>query len=293
MSGFNFTDRVRWVLQAAREEAARLRNGFVGTEHLLLALVRDRGGVAQRVLLSFQADLEGIRRAVESKIKQGESAIAKGQDLPYTSPAKRVLELAMSEARELNHRYVGTEHLLLGLLREEKGIAAQVLTAAGVTLERARAETLRILGDRASAAGLPAPGFEVRIDDASDRAIHEQIVAQIQEAVATGTLRPGNRLPPVRQLADQLEIAPGTVARAYSELERRGIVVTDGARGTRVAERPRTPVAARNRPENLVGLLRPVVVAAFHLGATAEELRRALEEAMRGIFGDSSEPSAA
>ena len=293
MSGYNFTDRVRWVLQAAREEAARLRNGFVGTEHLPLALVRDRGGVAQRVLLSFQADLEGIRRAVESKIKQGESAIAKGQDLPYTSPAKRVLELAMSEARELNHRYVGTEHLLLGLLREEKGIAAQVLTEAGVTLERARAETLRILGDRASAAGLPAPGFEVRIDDASDRAIHEQIVSQIQEAVATGTLRPGNRLPPVRQLADQLEIAPGTVARAYSELERRGIVVTDGARGTRVAERPRTPVAARNRPENLVGLLRPVVVAAFHLGATAEELRRALEEAMRGIFGDSSEPSAA
>src|SRR6266496_2998982 len=158
MSGFNFTftDRVRWVLQAAREEAARLRNGFVGTEHLLL-----------------------------------------------------------------------------GLLREEKGVAAQVLTEAGVTLERARAEALRILGDRASAAGLPAPGFEVRIDDSSDRAIHEQIVAQIQEAVATGTLRPGNRLPPVRQLADQLEIAPGTVARAYSELERRGIVVTDGARGKR------------------------------------------------------------
>ena len=293
MSGYNFTDRVRWVLQAAREEAARLRNAHVGTEHLLLALVRDRGGVAQRVLLSFQADLEGIRRAVESRIKQGESAIGDREELPYTSRAKKVLELAMSEARELNHRYVGTEHLLLGLLREEKGIAAQVLTAAGVTLERARAETLRILGDRASAAGLPAPGFEVRIDDASDRAIHEQIVAQIQEAVATGTLRPGNRLPPVRQLADQLEIAPGTVARAYSELERRGIVVTDGARGTRVAERPRTPVAARNRPENLVGLLRPVVVAAFHLGATAEELRRALEEAMRGIFGDSSEPSAA
>ena len=118
-------------------------------------------------------------------------------------------------------------------------------------------------------------------------------MAQIQEAVATGTLRPGDRLPPVRQLADQLEIAPGTVARAYSELERRGIVVTDGARGTRVAERPRKPVAANSRSEDLVGLLRPVVVAAFHLGATAEELRRALEEAMRGIFGDSSEPSAA
>src|SRR5256885_5656991 len=284
MSGYNFTDRVRWVFQAAREEAARLRNAFVGTEHILLALVRDRGGVAQRVLLSFKADLEGIRRAVESRIKQGESAIAEPQDFPYTSQAKKVLEVAMSDAAEMNHRYVGTEHLLLGLLSEEKGIAAQVLTEAGVTLERARAETLRILGDRASAAGLPAPGFEVRIDDSSDRAIHEQIVAQIQEAVATGTLRPGNRLPPVRQLADQLEIAPGTVARAYSELERRGIVVTDGARGTRVAERPRTPVAARNRPENLVGLLRPVVVAAFHLRATAQGTQRAVATAKRGMF---------
>ena len=293
MSGYNFTDRVRWVFQAAREEAARLRNAFVGTEHILLALVRDRGGVAQRVLLSFKADLEGIRRAVESRIKQGESAIAERQDFPYTSQAKKVLELAMSEARELNHLYVGTEHLLLGLLREEEGVAAQVLTEAGVTLERARAETLRILGDRASAAEHPAPGFKVRIDDSSDHAIHEQIVAQIQEAVATGTLRPGNRLPPVRQLADQLTIAPGTVARAYSELQRRGIVVTDGARGTRVAGRPRKPVAANSRSEDLVGLLRPVAVAAYHLGATAEELRRALEEAMRDIFGDSSEPSAA
>jgi len=294
MPGFSFTDRVRWVLQAAREEAARLRNGFVGTEHLLLALVRDKkGGVAARVLLSFQADLQGIRRAIESRIKQGESAIAERQDLPYTSRAKKVLELAMNEANELNHRYVGTEHLLLGLLREDKGIAAQVLTEAGVTIERARAETLRILGDHASAAERPMSGFAVRIDDSADRSIHEQIVAQVQEAVATGTLRPGDRLPPVRHLADQLDIAPGTVARAYSELERRGIVVTDGARGTRVADRPRTPVAARNRPENLAGLLRPVVVAAFHLGATAEELKRALEEAMRGIFGDSSEPSAA
>src|SRR5207247_10567236 len=120
------------------------------------------------------------------------------------------------------------------------------------------------------------PAFQVRIDDGSDRSIYEQIVGQVQEAVATGALRPGERLPPVRQLADQLDIAPGTVARAYSELERRGIVVTDGARGTRVADRPRTPVAAGNRPENLVGFLRPVAVAAFHLRATAEHLKCAL-----------------
>src|SRR6266571_4715334 len=93
MNGYNFTDRVRKVLQMAREEAARLHHEYVGTEHILLGLIRE-----------------------------GE-AVAAGPDLPYTSRAKKVLELAMSEARELNHSYVGTEHLLLGLLREEKGIA--------------------------------------------------------------------------------------------------------------------------------------------------------------------------
>src|SRR5437667_429694 len=293
MNGYNFTDRVRKVLQMAREEAARLHHEYVGTEHILLGLIREREGVAAAVLTNLNVDLEEIQQKIEETVKKGKAAAAAGPDLPYTSRAKKVLELAMNEANELNHRYVGTEHLLLGLLREDKGIAAQVLTEAGVTIERARAETLRILGDHASAAERPMSGFAVRIDDSADRSIHEQIVAQVQEAVATGTLRPGDRLPPVRHLADQLDIAPGTVARAYSELERRGIVVTDGARGTRVAERPRTPVAARNRPENLVGLLRPVVVAAFHLGATAEELRRALEEAMRGIVGDSSDRSAA
>src|SRR5438128_5503157 len=202
-------------------------------------------------------------------------------DLPYTSRAKKVLEFAMSEARELNHDYVGSEHLLLGLLREEKGIAAQVLHEAGVTLERARAEILRLLGSEPPSAGRPQPAFRVQIDDSSERSIYEEIVAQVQEAVAMGKLGPGDRLPPVRHLADQLDIAPGTVARAYGELERRGVVVTDGARGTRVAERPRSLVPTDKRPENLVGLLRPVAVAAYHLGATAEELRRALEEAMR------------
>lgn len=291
MRGYNFTDRVRKVLQMAREEAARLHHEYVGTEHILLGLIREGGGVGTAVLSQLNVDLEEIQQKIEETVKKGKAAAAAGPDLPYTSRAKKVLEFAMSEARELNHSYVGTEHLLLGLLREEKGIAAQVLTNAGVNLEQARAETLRLLGEGTT--DRPAPTFKVRIDDASDQSIYEQIVVQIQEAVATGSLRPGDRLPPVRQLADELDIAPGTVARAYGELERRGIVVTDGARGTRVAERRRSPVRKDKRPESLVGLLRPVAVAAYHLGATAQELRRALEEAMRDIFGDTTEPSAA
>jgi ATP-dependent Clp protease ATP-binding subunit ClpC len=160
MNGYNFTDRVRKVLQMAREEAARLHHEYVGTEHILLGLIREGEGVAAAVLSNLSVDLEEIQQKIEDSVKKGKAAAAAGPDLPYTSRAKKVLELAMSEARELNHSYVGTEHLLLGLLREEKGIAAQVLTDVGVNLEQARAETLRLLGSEmppAAPGAAPAP----------------------------------------------------------------------------------------------------------------------------------------
>ncbi|HSQ29681.1 MAG TPA: ATP-dependent Clp protease ATP-binding subunit [Gemmatimonadaceae bacterium] len=146
MNGYNFTERVRKVLAMAREEAARLHHEYVGTEHILLGLIREGEGVAATVLQNLSVELDDIQQKIEETVKKGKAGQASGPDLPYTSRAKKVLELAMSEARELNHSYVGTEHLLLGLLREEKGIAAQVLTDAGVNLDAARAETLRILG---------------------------------------------------------------------------------------------------------------------------------------------------
>ena len=146
MNGYNFTDRVRKVLQMAREEAARLHHEYVGTEHILLGLIREGEGVAAAVLTNLNVDLDEIQQKIEETVKKGKAPAAAGPDLPYTSRAKKVLELAMSEARDLNHSYVGTEHLLLGLLREERGIAAQVLTDADVNLEQARAETLRLLG---------------------------------------------------------------------------------------------------------------------------------------------------
>ena len=146
MNGYNFTDRVRKVLQMAREEAARLHHEYVGTEHILLGLIREGEGVAAAVLTNLNVDLEEIQQKIEETVKKGKAAAAAGPDLPYTSRAKKVLELAMAEAREVNHSYVGTEHLLLGLLREEKGIAAQALHDARVTTENAREEMLRILG---------------------------------------------------------------------------------------------------------------------------------------------------
>src|SRR5213595_3625257 len=157
MNGYNFTERVRKVLTMAREEAARLHHEYVGTEHILLGLIREGEGVAATVLQNLNVELEEIQQKIEETVKKGKAGQTTGPDLPYTSRAKKVLELAMSEARELNHSYVGTEHLLLGLLREEKGIAAQVLTDAGVNLDAARAETLRILGTEMPQAGGAQP----------------------------------------------------------------------------------------------------------------------------------------
>jgi len=137
----------------AREEAERLRHEYVGTEHILLGLIREGEGVAAAVLQNLSVDLDEIQQTVEDTIKKGKAAAVTGPDLPYTSRAKKVLELSMAEAKDLGQKYVGTEHLLLGLLREEKGIAAQVLVHAGLTLDAARAETLRLLGTDTPIAG--------------------------------------------------------------------------------------------------------------------------------------------
>lgn len=152
MNGYNFTERVRRVLQLAREEAVELRHEYVGTEHILLGLCREGEGVAAASIQNLNVDLDDIRNGILDTIKRGITK-ATGPDLPYTSRAKKVLELSMTEARELRHSYVGTEHLLLGMIREERGIAAQILGSMGLTAETVRKEILRLLG--AESAGEP------------------------------------------------------------------------------------------------------------------------------------------
>jgi DNA-binding transcriptional regulator YhcF (GntR family) len=273
----NFSNGCRRALVEARTEAERLGHSFVGTEHILLAVLKAADDNAPRVIAKLGLVRSRVRRDVEARIVEPASKPAKdGDELPYTSRAKKVLELAMKEAAGLGQTCCTVGHLLLALISEQKGIAAQVLRTHGVTYAAARAAV--------SAAN--ETEFSIRIDDGSDRSIYEQIIAKVREAVATGELIAGERLPAVRELADELDIAPGTVARAYSELERLGVVITEGARGTRVAERPVRPLRVSARPEILVGLLRPVAVAAFHFGASAIEVRHALEDAMQDIFAD-------
>jgi len=193
MNGYNFTDRVRKVLQMAREEAARLHHEYVGTEHILLGLIREGEGVAAAVLANLNVDLEEIQQKIEDTVKKGKTAGMSGQELPYTTRAKKVLELAMAEARELNHSYVGTEHLLLGLLREEKGIAAQVLGDAGVNLEQARAETLRLLGSelpQAPPAGAGAPAAPGKAEKKSKTPALDHFCRDLTQLAAEGQLDP-------------------------------------------------------------------------------------------------------
>ena len=140
-----FTDRARKVMQLANQEAQRFNHEYIGTEHVLLGLVKEGSGVAANVLKNLDVDLRKIRLEVEKIVQSGPDMVTMGK-LPQTPRAKKVIEYAMEEARNLNHNYVGTEHLLLGLLREQEGVAAQVLMNLGLKLEDVRDEVLNLLG---------------------------------------------------------------------------------------------------------------------------------------------------
>src|SRR5579885_2375988 len=140
-----FTDRARKVMQLANQEAQRVNHEYIGTEHILLGLVKEGSGVAANVLKNLDIDLRKIRLEVEKIVQSGPDMVTMGK-LPQTPRAKKVIEYSIEEARNLNHNYVGTEHLLLGLLREQEGVAAQVLMNLGLKLEDVREEVLNLLG---------------------------------------------------------------------------------------------------------------------------------------------------
>ena len=153
-----FTDRARKVMQLANQEAQRFNHEYIGTEHILLGLVKEGSGVAANVLKNLDVDLRKIRMEVEKIVQTGPDMVTMGK-LPQTPRAKKVIEYAMDEARNLNHNYVGTEHLLLGLLREQEGVAAQVLMNLGMKLDDVRDEVLNLLGHGMESA---EPGAEER-----------------------------------------------------------------------------------------------------------------------------------
>jgi ClpA/ClpB-like protein/UvrB/UvrC motif-containing protein len=161
-----FTDRARRVVVLAQEEARRLDHNYIGTEHILLGLIREGEGVAAKALESLGISLDPVRQQVEEIIGRGQEA-PQGH-VPFTPRAKKVLELSLRESKHLGHDYIGTEHILLGLIREGDGVAAQVLVRLGADLNRVRQQVIQLLHGRA--AEEPGPGVEVRPEMAEQRA---------------------------------------------------------------------------------------------------------------------------
>ena len=146
-----FTDRARRVVVLAQEEARMLNHNYIGTEHILLGLIHEGEGVAAKALESMNISLEAVRQQVEEIIGQGQAAPT--GHIPFTPRAKKVLELSLREALQLGHNYIGTEHILLGLIREGEGVAAQVLQKLGADLNRVRQSVIQLLSGYAGGKG--------------------------------------------------------------------------------------------------------------------------------------------
>src|ERR1700683_4270013 len=181
-----FTDRARRVAVLAQEEARMLNHDYIGTEHILLGLIREGGGVAAKALESLGISLEAVRQQVGEIIGQGQQASS--GHIPFTPRAKKVLELSLREALQLGHNYIGTEHILLGLIREGDGVAAQVLVKLGADPSRIRQQVIQLLagsqGKEPAAAGAPsetAPSTSVILD---------QFGRNLTAAAREGTLDP-------------------------------------------------------------------------------------------------------
>ncbi len=172
-----FTDRARRVVVLAQEEARMLNHNYIGTEHILLGLIHEGEGVAAKALESLGISLETVRQQVEEIIGQGQQAPS--GHIPFTPRVKKVLELALREAQQLGHNYIGTEHILLGLIREGDGVAAQVLVKLGADLSRVRQQVIQLLqgyqGEERAAASRQPPGRAGR----EDRKLLSQLVDQV------------------------------------------------------------------------------------------------------------------
>jgi ATP-dependent Clp protease ATP-binding subunit ClpA len=169
-----FTDRARRVVVLAQEEARLLNHNYIGTEHLLLGLIHEGEGVAAMVLESLGISLEAVRAQVEEIIGQGQSAPT--GHIPFTPRAKKVLELSLREATQLGHNYIGTEHILLGLIREGEGVAAQVLVKLGADLSRVRQQVIQVLS---SYVGGKAPAEQA---GARTRLVRMTVPEELREA---------------------------------------------------------------------------------------------------------------
>jgi len=261
-----FSERARRVLTLAQEEARNLGHNYIGTEHILLGLVREEEGVAAKVLINLGVTLNKVRSAVEFIIGRGEKSST--GEIGLTPRAKKVIELAIDEARNLGHNYIGTEHLLLGLLREGEGVAAGVLDSLGINLERARAEVSRILSQ-----GVPRSRLA---RTASRTPTLDQLSIDLTAAARAG------KLDPVIGRAKEIERVTQILSRRTKNNP--ALIGEPGVGKTAIVEGLAHRIIAGDVPETLEGkrlvtLDMPMVVAGTkYRGEFEERLKKILDE---------------
>src|ERR671927_344731 len=262
-----FTERARKVLQLAQEEAQRFNHNYIGTEHLLLGLVREGEGVAAKVLANLGVDLNKVRSAVEFIIGRGDRTVT--GDIGLTPRAKKVIELSVDEARRLNHHYIGTEHLLLGLVREGEGIAAGVLESLGVSLDKVRNQVIYVLNQSAAYS-------QQESRHSSKTPVIDQLGMDLTAAARA------NKLDPVIGREREIE-------RVIQILSRRtknnpALIGEPGVGKTAIAEGLAERIVAGDVPETLIGKrlltldIGSLVAGTKYRGEFEERLKKVIEE---------------
>jgi ATP-dependent Clp protease ATP-binding subunit ClpA len=226
-----FTERAKKVLVLAQEEAQRFNHNYIGTEHLLLGLVREGSGVAARVLEGLGVELSKVRAAVLFRVGKGDRMVI--GDISLTTRAKKAIELSVAEARGLHHNHVGTEHLLLGLVREGEGIAASVLESLGVSLEKVRRQIIQVISQEPEArSGRPLPRDNVvtfRVDDQTLNALDALVetgVHSTRSEAAARLLRSG--MEANGPLLERAFAAVAEIRRVREEMQRLAQDIQEG-----------------------------------------------------------------